>query len=194
MVKNTNHVMVDVECLSLRPDAVILSIGAVQFNPWHIDDWASLSLPSRSFYSALPMEIQIEEFGGHISAYTLAWWFRQLPDAQSVFEETTKIKNHHLHERLLAFTQFTGTTLDGLWATPSHFDYPKLDWLFDKCGIQFPCPYYRIHCGMSLKQLADPNGDRLEVYVPPGFTTHNALDDAKKQALQVQQCLRLLKS
>jgi hypothetical protein len=83
---------------------------------------------------------------------------------------------------------------DGLWASPAHFDYPKLLWLFQKTGLILPCHFWQVHCGMSLKNLVDPTGKKTKVTVPSGFVDHNALEDAKKQALQVKRCLRLLKS
>ena len=186
-------IMVDVECLSLQPNAVILSIGAIRFDSKNISDWTSIDYPSCSFYAALPLELQIENFGGHISADVLQWWMRQSSDAQSVFEECATQNKYALTEQLQGFIDFVGTC-QSMWASPAHFDYPKLIWLFEKCGLPFPFEYWQIHCGATLRAIADPKKDQIDVYIPPGFTAHNALEDAKKQALQVQQCLKLLRS
>lgn len=191
MNSDSSHVMVDVECLSLKPHAVLLSIGAVRFDPTAHDDWSTLDYMSRTFYTPLSMDLQIQA-GGHISSDTLTWWMQQPPDAQRVFEESAAMPIHSTPSVLDNFREFVGECA-GLWASPSHFDYPKLLWLHEANRMAFPVAYYNIHCGMSLKKIVDPSGENTKVHVLPGFVSHNALEDAKKQVLQVQQCLRLLK-
>lgn len=184
--------MVDVECLSLQEDAVLLSIGAVRFDPRGEDSWMTIEYPSRMFYTALPLEVQFEGFGGHVDANTLQWWMQQSKEAQHVFEESAAMHKHSISEALNGLIDFMGQC-DGLWASPAHFDYPKLLRLFRKCGLTIPIDFWQVHCAMSLKNLVDPEG-KTHVETPLGFVGHNALEDAKKQAIQVQQCLRLLKS
>lgn len=190
---NHSNIMIDLECLSLQADAVILSIGAVRFDPSGEDDWTTLDYPSRMFYTALPMNVQIEIFNGHVDDDTLCWWMRQSKEAQHVFEESATMHKHSMNDALYKLIDFMGQC-DGLWASPAHFDYPKLLWLSSKLGLTLPCEYWQVHCAMTLKHLADPTGKKTKIETLPGFIGHNALEDAKKQVLQVQQCLRLLKS
>ena len=192
MNSDSSHVMVDVECLSLKPHAVLLSLGAVRFDPTAYDEWSTLDYLSRTFYTAFSMDLQIQA-GGHICADTLGWWMQQSPDAQSVFEDSNAMPIHSTPEALDNFREFVGECA-GLWASPSHFDYPKLLWLYEANRMPFPVEYYKIHCAMTLKAVVDPTGENTKIHTMPGFVAHNALEDAKKQVLQVQQCLRLLKS
>ena len=64
-----NHLAIDLETLSLKPNAHILSIGAVFFCP-------------RTYQLGPKFHIVIdpntEQEGAHISASTVDWWFSQI--------------------------------------------------------------------------------------------------------------------
>ena len=62
-----NDVMIDMETLSTNPDCVILTIGAVRFDPMGTGVAEKLELRPE-------IDSQTEEFDIHINPDTLRWW------------------------------------------------------------------------------------------------------------------------
>jgi hypothetical protein len=65
-----NDVMIDMETLSTSPDCVILTIGAVRFDPRGEGVVERLELRPT-------IDEQTEEFNRHIDPDTVAWWGQQ---------------------------------------------------------------------------------------------------------------------
>ena len=69
--------MIDLEALSTLPNALILSVGAVKFNPFNNDEDAcpngTVKLPT--YYARIDIESQGDEFD--ISEPTMEWWAKQ---------------------------------------------------------------------------------------------------------------------
>ena len=78
------HIMIDLETLSSRHDALILSIGAVAFNEEEIFE--------PGFYAAISIDSQVEKYGRHISDDTVAWWGKQSPEARKVLTDKKAIE------------------------------------------------------------------------------------------------------
>ena len=72
------HIMIDVESLGTRADAVILSLGAVKF------DLTSGKIDDQGFYASISIDSN-QELGRRIQEDTLLWWLKQDIAAQSVF-------------------------------------------------------------------------------------------------------------
>ena len=71
-------VMLDLETLSTRPESVILTIGAVKFDPWGED----IDTENGLYY-----RVNVDEqlvLGRHVQEETISWWGKQSPE---VFEE-----------------------------------------------------------------------------------------------------------
>ena len=69
-----NDVMIDMETLSTNPDCVILTIGAVRFDPMGTGVVEKLELRPE-------IDSQTEEFDRHINPDTLRLWGEQSEDA-----------------------------------------------------------------------------------------------------------------
>ena len=65
------HGMIDLETLGVEPDSVIMTLGAIKFDPY------SDSEPNSPLYLRADVEEQSEQYGRSIDDNTLAWWSRQ---------------------------------------------------------------------------------------------------------------------
>ena len=65
------HGMIDLETLGVEPDSVIITLGAVKFDPF------SNKEPDNGLYLRCDIEEQSEKYGRSIDDNTLEWWSRQ---------------------------------------------------------------------------------------------------------------------
>lgn len=174
------HIMVDIETLSTRMDAAILSIGAVRFTPHRIEPY--------SFYNVVGLAGNTS-LGRHIDANTLAWWMDQSPGAREVLRGTGAV---HLSEALVAF----GTWVRGaagpdkeevyVWANGPNFDLSILEHAYAQHTYPAPWNFRNVRCMRTLRSLVGADlVQRTEPHCP-----HNALDDARAQAEWVQNAWR----
>jgi hypothetical protein len=164
-------VSLDIESLSLRPDCVILSIGAVKFNRLTPGDLGE------SFYAVLEVNEQIAK--RDISVSTQEWWAKQSPEARRVLTDTKVSVRKVLHD----FTIFLG---DGAkpWGKGSNFDIAAIEHIYDQYDIPRPWKYTDTRC---LRTLIEEFGVPEDMPVTcPSSVAHNALEDAKFQALWAQ--------
>ena len=64
------HGMIDLETLSTRPDATILTVGAIKFDPYTNEE------PHSGLYLRLNVDEQ-SELDRHVDDNTLEWWGKQ---------------------------------------------------------------------------------------------------------------------
>ncbi len=183
-----NHIMLDLETLDTVHSAVVVSIGAVAFDPYSnvIGDQLYLELTD-------DMALQ-QERGRTVSANTARWWIQQDDTAKRVFAKPPAegIKRVPTLDALLRFRIFVETNggVDvELWGNGSDFDNMILGSLYDSFETPKPWSYSRNRCYRTMKNIGvGPRRPTEQVGV-----RHNALDDAVTQAKHLQEifaCLR----
>lgn len=171
------NVMVDLETLSTRPNAAIVSIGAVFFDK---DEGLG-----EEFEYALDLDYQVKELGRHIAPGTVKWWLDQTAAAKAVFKRPTV----GVYSALDAFINFLGQPAERIdikvWGNGASFDNVILGDLYYAAGMEQPWQFWNDRCFRTLKSEA-------RGIMPPPFvgTAHNALADAKHQAQWAIQILR----
>jgi hypothetical protein len=171
------HIMVDLETLSSREDAAILSIGAVRF------DLEQLSL-GEEFYERVELA-SCEEKGLRISADTLLWWMEQTPEARKVFIEQPQIS---LLSALSKFKEFVATNPNSvIWGNGATFDNMILRNAFRACGLSYPVSYRNDLCYRTMRRM-------FPVIKSEGGVVHNALDDARNQASTLLSIMKNIRS
>ena len=167
-----NHVMVDLETLGTRPGCVVLSIGAVRFDPLR-----DISGSPTFFYGVLSSKEQ-ETRGLEIDAETKAWWGRQSEEAQAVLKISTSDNAQPVIETLTEFANFllSADEAPRLWGNGSDFDNAILAELYHRFKLPVPWKFYHNRCYRTLKSFAPA------VKLERQGTYHNALDDAMSQA------------
>lgn len=175
-------VMVDLETVGRRAGCGILSIGAVAFDPMTgklgPEHYAVVKLAS------------CEKFGLHSDPSTLSWWDKQNPEAQKVLKQARAARGNKALDKALAefnkyLAQFGPKTVR-VWGNGSDFDNAILINCYAVTELIAGWDFWNNRCFRTLKNLAPQiKVDRAGVY-------HNALDDAKTQALHAVKVFKFL--
>lgn len=167
------HIMIDLETLGNRSDAVILSLGAVKF------DLDSDKIDDKAFYASISIDSNLE-LGRRIQEDTLLWWLKQEIAAQSVFHEE-KIA---LPQALEDFSDWVGTGDYEVWSNGADFDIPMVAHAFAQIQMETPWKFWAGNCVRTYKKL--PGAKAIASGVPFAGVKHDALADAVHQAQVVQ--------
>lgn len=171
------HCMLDLETWGTRPGCAIRSIGAVFFSPLRLG-------LGTDFYANIDGKSCIDA-GLHIDPDTAEWWESQSPAAR----ERLRKDRLPLDEALLGFGDFLRPKgVVSIWGHGASFDPPILEACFRALGMLVPWNFWNIRDTCTLFDLA---GVALGDF-PRDGTHHNALDDAKHQALVVQAAYKKL--
>lgn len=164
--------MLDLETLSTRPNAVILSIGAVKFDPY--TDQIDID-------EALEMKIDIDEqtaIGRHVQDETIDWWARQTKDIRDeVFDPTGRLSLEDFTKNLNKFL----VGVDDIWCQGPVFDIVILEDLYRQLTKPAPWNYWQIRDSRTLFKV---HGDSRK---KGRDGAHNALIDCIYQAIGVQE-------
>ena len=184
-----NHVMLDLETLDTAPSAVVISIGAVAFDPY------TNELGSR-FYVEMTEDISTQQLVGRtISGNTVNWWMQQDVAAKRVFavpptDSSARVSTVEALERFRAFVVDNGDRNVELWGNGADFDNTILGSLYDVFGLKKPWSYSRNRCYRTMRALGI--GPRRSLSQAREGVHHNALDDAVTQARHLQEIFACL--
>lgn len=170
------HVMIDLETLGTAPGCVVLSIGAVVFRPEE-------GFLAEEFEAAISVASSIEA-GLVIDPLTLKWWKGQSEAAQAA---AFPAEAQDIYDVLLAFeTWLASVGATHIWGHGASFDPPVLEAAYR--AIKWPAPwkYSAPRCTRTLYELSGVEPDRSQ------GVHHNALNDAKVQAVAAIEALRRL--
>ena len=171
----TTCVMIDLETLGTRPDAVILTLGAIKFDPFKPD-----VEPGPGIYFRLDIENQLA-LGRTVDDSTIDWWGQQDPkvreEAMGDLEGETRVDVAKLKYELNKFL----VGVDYIWAQGPAFDIVILEDLYRSQGWGFPWHFWQIR---DSRTLFGVHGDPRE---KGRDQAHNALMDCYYQAIGVQK-------
>jgi hypothetical protein len=184
------HIMLDLETMDTSSTAVVLSIGAVAFDP------NSNTLGDR-FYLELVDDVPAQQARGRtISGDTVNWWMQQSDDARKLFarvapgtETPQRVSTFEALSRFGLFVAANGDKDAEIWGNGADFDNIILGNLYEAFGLRKPWSYSRNRCYRTMKNIGV--GPRRATRVG---THHNALDDAVTQASHLQEIIACLKS
>jgi exodeoxyribonuclease VIII len=154
--------MVDLETLGVSPGCMILSIGAVEFDP-------RLGELGRQHYNAIDLG---ERHGLHEHPDTMEFWRRQSEVARKVFDDPARVT---LTIGLQTFNEWLPQ--DALvWGNGADFDNAILAAAYYATGMRPGWRPYNGRCYRTVKNLAP------HIKLARKGEHHNALDDAISQA------------
>ena len=168
-----SDIMLDLETLATSPDAVILTFGAIKFDPFD-----AAKEMSDGIYFRLDVDEQID-LGRRVDQGTVAWWGTQSAEVrEEALGETDRVSIEDFTKALNKFV--VGATR--IWAQGPVFDIVILENLYRQIGKPAPWQYYAIRDSRTLlKALGDDRNG--------GALLHNALADAVSQAEAVQSAV-----
>lgn len=186
----TKHFMVDIETLSTAVNAVVLSVGAAEFDPY-------TGKIEREFYRELRLDMQR---GRHISGDTVQWWAKQITEnnADNILTNPNS-KKLDPHNTVFSLAEFFKSRIYGVtspeeyddiivWACDPDFDLAILSNLYGELNLPVPWKFWNTRSVRTVRMLNKIAG--IEVPVQP--VTHNALEDCIRQAKEVSALLSML--
>ncbi|EHZ8239112.1 3'-5' exoribonuclease [Escherichia coli] len=168
------HLMIDLETMGKNPDAPIISIGAIFFDPQTGDMGPEFS-----------KTIDLDTAGGVIDRDVIKWWLKQSREAQSAIM-TDEIP---LDDALLQLREFidenSGEFFVQVWGNGANFDNVILRRSYERQGIPCPWRYCNDRDVRTIVELGKAIDFDARTAIPFEGGRHNALDDARYQAKYV---------
>ena len=164
--------MLDIETLSTRPESVVLTLGAVKFDPWadEVDTESGL-------YLRIDVDEQLA-LDRHVQQETVDWWGTQPEDVRE--EALGEHERTGLSNTVDQLNRFLVGS-NSIWCQGPAFDIVILENLYRQLGRPTPWQFWQIR---DSRTLFGVHGDPRE----KGRTgAHNALIDCYYQARAVQQ-------
>ncbi|ELA4030078.1 3'-5' exoribonuclease [Escherichia coli] len=168
------HLMIDLETMGKNPDAPIISIGAIFFDPQTGDMGPEFS-----------KTIDLDTAGGVIDRDVIKWWLKQSREAQSAIM-TDEIP---LDDALLQLREFidenSGEFFVQVWGNGANSDNVILRRSYERQGIPCPWRYCNDRDVRTIVELGKAIDFDARTAIPFEGERHNALDDARYQAKYV---------
>ncbi|APL35605.1 3'-5' exoribonuclease [Escherichia coli] len=172
--RTCDHLMIDLETMGKNPDAPIISIGAIFFDPQTGDMGPEFS-----------KTVDLETAGGVIDRDTIKWWLKQSREAQSAIM-TDEIP---LDDALLQLREFidenSGEFFVQVWGNGATFDNVILRRSYERQGIPCPWRYTNDRDVRTMVALGLVMDFDARTTIPFEGERHNALHDARYQAKYV---------
>jgi len=164
--------MIDIETMSTYPNAIILNIGAIGFDPFTDDVYTQ-----HSFYSRIDIDTQTNR---HELNETMEWWAKQTTEAQEeAFGEDNRISLDVALDELTKLIRKSGR----IWANGIAFDMPILEDAYKEYNKPLPWKYWNILDCRTLFKLNPIQ--RLG-------NSHHALEDCVNQVTLLQSTIKRL--
>lgn len=164
------QIMVDLETYGTSPGCVIVAIGAVKFGGGKI-----LEEP---FYEKIDAQSCID-VGMRVELGAVEWWLKQ-PDTARL--ELTR-PGVPIRQALEWFSAWVADRDAEVWGNGATFDNVVLAAAYDILRMPRPWHFTKDRCYRTVKSL------RLDVPFVRSGTYHNALDDARSQAVHLMEIL-----
>lgn len=166
-----NNVMVDIETLGRKPGCIILSVGAVFFNPLTGETGST-------FYENICPNDSLSR-GFRTDPDTVAWWKEQSDEAKNALI----VNRQSLHTVMTLFSAWFG--LNGgekFWCQGASFDPPILQEALERTGVPTPWKFWNVRDTRTVYDLFQFDYKKF----PREGVYHNALADAIHQV----KCLK----
>ena len=173
-------IMIDLETLNTTPDAAILTIGAVKFDPFG----SEVKEPKMdSFYCKVDLD-SCDRIGLVTNDDTIAWWASQSKEAQeAAFDPEGRIQIEDAFQQLYKFCWGAKR----VWSNGSVFDIVICENVFKRINKAIPWQYWQVRDVRTAFDLG------INPQRPP-VTAHHALEDAWNQAVGIQNVYNTLRT
>lgn len=175
-----SDIMIDLETLATSPNAAVLTIGAVRFDPFGND----IEMPScEKLYIKVDLD-SCDELSLEVNDDTIAWWGQQSKEAQDeAFSAEGRIHIREAFDKLYKFCWGAKR----VWSHGASFDTVICENIFRKLNKACPWSFWQVRCTRTLFDIG------LDPHRPP-VLKHHALEDAWNQTIGVQNVFNRLRS
>lgn len=172
-----NDVMLDIESLDTSPYCVILTIGAVRFDPKGTGVVERLELRPT-------IEDQTEVYNRVINDDTIRWWGTQNPAAlEEAMGDQGRESFKECMEKLYKFCW----NRRAVWSNGASFDCVVMETAWQQLDMRIPWPFYTVRDTRTLYEVAG-----VKLKDGGHVTSHKAVEDAERQAIVVQKAYKKL--
>ena len=174
-----DHIMIDLETLGTRPGSVILTIGAVRFDPTGkpVDQYSPPEILDHVFYRRIQRDSCVA-LGLTDHADTLAWWGKQSHETRH--EAFDAGPRYPIAKVMRDFTAWCGTDHPHPWSHGASFDISHCEDIFSRLSIRTPWNFWDIRDTRTLYAFTGEKPDH-------DHNHHHAIHDAIAQAAAVQR-------
>lgn len=191
----------DLETLARDPYAVVLSIGAVFFDPEEdsANDETYQKLIETGFHVKFSVVNQITKYKRNVEDETLEWWSKQSPEARKILkpsDEDVDVVSGLL--QLNTWLKESGYDFQEsyCWSRGTYFDFPMLYSLYNQANVSPGFNGWKIRDTRTMIDCL--TGSRRGKYepenAPSGFIAHDALHDAAMDAYRMIDIFNKLKA
>lgn len=162
--------MLDFETLGVTPDAMVLSLGAILFEKEIVKEKGWFFK-----HSTINKDVQPNR---KFDQQTIAWWHKQKPQAQKIFEYCQSI-GVTLPEFIQDFRKWLPESCQTLtvWGNGATFDVAIIEDIFRSLNEPIPWRFTNVRCYRTIKAIHRIEAGRAFEGIP-----HQAIDDARYQA------------
>ena len=169
--KDNMHVMIDIETLSTRPNACILTIGAIKFTLKPYNELKPIDRMD-TFYRRIDIQ-SCADYNMHIDPATMDWWKKQ--DKGVRYDTLEHVDRYPLKDVLQEFTRWFGNA-EIVWANGIDFDCVILREAFRVCGLETPWKFWNQRDVRTILNVCNISRDCIEKK-----NLHNAMYDCYYQ-------------
>lgn len=173
-------VMIDLETLATSPNAAVLTIGAVKFDPFGDDVHEATC---KKLYIKVDLD-SCQDLNLDISDDTIQWWASQSQEAQDeAFSSEGRIHIRDAVEQLYKFCWGAKR----VWSNGAAFDVVICETVFKRINKAVPWSFWQVRDVRTAFDLGiNPNR--------PPVLKHHALEDAWNQAVGIQNVYNTLRT
>lgn len=175
-----SHIMLDLETMGIVSNSIILTIGAIKFDP--STDIGPIE-KCDTFYRRINIE-SCRAVGLLSEEKTIKWWNSQ--DSSVKFEAIENPDRLVLTQVLLEFNKWFGKSLK-IWSHGNDFDCVILGNAYKACNLTPPWKFWNTRDTLTLFDLARVN---IKDFCQDNI--HHALHDSYRQILATQKSLKKL--
>lgn len=171
MTKEIRAAMIDLETLSTRLDAVVVSLGFVIFDR-NATEYKELF----SFFTTIKFDGQLGL--RHVDADTVRWWMKQSAEAREQFGVTATSPTLQAALREMADT-FRMYQVEEVWSKGANFDVSILEYFWKTSSYATELWSYKApRCFRTIQALFPDCSEKNPL-------AHNALEDSRNQAQEL---------
>lgn len=171
-----SEIMLDIETLSTKTNASILTIGAIKFNR------NNFQIQSK-FYKRLT-EKSNKYYNRHFHQKTIEWWNSQTKICKKeIFENKDRINLNLALQELAIFCRGARA----VWANGCCFDITILESAYEACDLEIPWNFWEIRDVRTIYDIGNVNLNNFKKQNKLDGQHHNALADCETQLLCMEK-------
>lgn len=180
VTRHYQEIMLDIESLSLQPDALVLSIGAQTFT---CESCVGPAIGGDLLL--VPSMTQQIIAGRHVDQGTQQWWAEQPAEARLHWQ--APLKENSVGEALVRLADFCKGA-DHIWANGICFDITVLEHLFRQNGVKVPWKYNAVRDARTVYDTGCIGSVEKREYVGPlskDLVPHHPVHDCTQQIIRL---------